>query len=337
MSDAIGPIDLPPSVTTDQDKLDCAYRLQQLLIDQFNGTACSLAGAELVGFRQDWEGRLMRLHARLNELRAVVEPPVATEKIDGPEQQARQARKLAARHSEEYDVPLENHPLLTVTAKAAVEIDPLEHFPDYTELDPAPGYITVAANTLTMTTMPMDADRYVYKDFDAAHFADFTHLLRTQASFFSANSTGAAFWAVSNAIDDMFGWYGSNDEALFLMWFKSAGGSVNVYLYDAETHLNDTASGLSLSTDYYPRVTRAGATLTCILYETAARDAGVFDTISVAVNAARTYRYAFPVSSYNNGSANNVSFVSADLDIGEGVARPKVGGSLAAGRAGLVR
>jgi len=316
----IVPAPVLPRLTPEQE-LDAGYRVQQKLIDLY--APAGTVGAELVGWNRNWWRQVVKLHTRIGELRAIVELPEPGEEMDSPESQARYARKMAARQSKTYDKALEKHPLLTVTVKAAVALDPLQVFtaPNYTELD-AGGHIAVAANALTMTALPQNVDAWVYKDFGAAFFGDFEHTMWTEATNFSLLSTVGAFWAVSNVVDDLRFWQVNNSEALDCLWWCSAGPTYCIYLTNRETPVNDYVAPLALAEDYFLKFVRSGASLTAAIYPTEQDridNTNRIDLLTVAVNAARTYRHVFPAVSYNNASGRNATYVSADLDLGLGI------------------
>jgi len=79
-----------------------------------------------------------------------------------------------------------------------------QDYTTYTETDPNDRF-AVANNVITVTGLTNDEDAYVYKDFGAGYFADFTHYLGpVQFTAQSGTLPCFAFYGVANAVDDSY-------------------------------------------------------------------------------------------------------------------------------------
>jgi len=156
----------PSSVKTERDEHDFACRAQQKLIGQFNGFRPK-DHADFLAFRADWHQRMIAITPKLLAARAKLFPAAGIGEFD-PAHEA----KVAAQADTKWDDALSDNPILVPGRIETQEVDPLEDFTTYTEVDPAPGKITVAANSLVFTELDDTIDRYVYRDFGANHFGD---------------------------------------------------------------------------------------------------------------------------------------------------------------------
>jgi len=202
--------------------------------------------------------------------------------------------------------------------------DPIEDFTAYTEVDPAPGYITRTSSTITFTDFDRDITAYVYRDKGAAHFAgDFEHLVDLQVS---ADEVAALIgcWSLQNDIADMRAVVDASGDELFVCWYQAAGVH---YIYmeeiDGGTAYTDNYPTAALSTPYYLKVKRVEAdgtygTLYCYIYSNSDRTTLV-DTLSIALHTSKKdYRYVYALNSYNTAQADRRGTGTvANLDLQE--------------------
>lgn len=192
---------------------------------------------------------------------------------------------------------------------------PYELLSAYTELDPQ-GQVEVTAYTASAVALDRTTDAWLYDDKGAAHFgAAFTHDFELTVT--ACTSGGAAnCWSVSNVVDDDAAWDVADAEALTLgVRYVLAGA--RLFLFNRESGQSDIWDPISLGTHYYCTAERtAPATIAIRFYDDAART-NLLRTLTLPVNAARTYRYVFAVVSYTWPGAGTVSFLFENLDLHE--------------------
>lgn len=309
---------LPSSLTQDAARLRFCYRAQQRLLTQKDAIELTLTGQARHDWHHDWLERLVSLHAVLNPLRDKVLGKITESDADS----ARLAAfKAAARAGRENDALVNAHPLLVPKPTRIEMVDPFEDWTSgWTEADPNSD-ITVAANTLTVTSMLRNIDAWVYKDYGVGHFGiAFTHNHVVNWTSDGGASTGGAglYWGVSNVIDDVFYW---NTNSSAAMWSQLLRGTA-VYTFrlrDGVTGNADSFDGTTANCDQdvnceTVRSGATGATLTQVL------TGDVADTLTITCTANTAYRHQFSVNSANNATTGYISWVVKNLDLNEAVA-----------------
>lgn len=187
-----------------------------------------------------------------------------------------------------------------------------QNFTTYTEVDPG-STLTVAANSVTATNMNRNTATYVYKDFGADYFGDFTHESALIATAMAAGSSLAG-WELANIINDTQAIYAS--DGLIVRLFNSA-GTILFQMSEVQGGVNSTDSYIaSLSAQYYMRIKRTGTNLTCQIFSDAARTV-LLDTL-ILTCATTKFRYQYAISSFGDatsavctGVSSNLEFISA--------------------------
>jgi len=133
---------------------------------------------------------------------------------------------------------------------------------------------------------------------------DFRH--NFEVTHQSGTTGRAAVWALSNDLDDVKNWDDDDDQAVSVTLVGAA--SPTLVLTNHESGASDTSTGLTTQTKYYCTVERtADTTVECRIYSDSARTTLV-DTLSVAIASGRTWRYLLGCNSYNDSSADAISF-----------------------------
>lgn len=314
------PVALPKALATDAARLEFCYRAQKRLLVQKDTIEPKIKSAqERFDWHQDWLARLVSLHAVLNPLRDKV-----LGKLDG-ESEADMNRlwqfKQAARAKSAHDAAVDAHPIFAPKPTRVEMVDPNEDWTDgWTELDPNSD-ITVAANTLTVSSMLRNIDAWIYKDYGVGHFGvNFTHSHVVNWTSDGGASTGGSgsYWAVSNVVDDIFYWNTNNSAAMHGQLLRATA----VYTWritDSVTGNVDPFNGTSANCDQDVNceTVRSGATgnvLTQVL------TGDVTDTLTITCTANTLYRYQFSVNSANNATTTYLSYVVKNLDLNEAAA-----------------
>ena len=193
-----------------------------------------------------------------------------------------------------------------------------ENFTTFTEVDSGSD-ITVAAAQVDFDTMDRGANSYVYKDFEAAHFGDFEHLLEINVSAKQAGGT-ASFWSIANQSNQTIADIIEADAGFMLYEHED-----NYLVLQEGDATNQDFMASSAPYTYWVTIQRSGTTLTCKIYNDPDRAIGhLVDTLTLTV-AATTFRYLSVSGSKEAGSGATITGYSKDLDIQEaGVSAPTV-------------
>lgn len=318
----------PTSLKKPELQFGYLHRMLCLLREQHNATTAAMRAAgktlaEIRAFQKEWQSRNVRVHEALCAVRAKI-PALAIpyEQVAG--EPPLLAMKRAASTMTTHDALILADPVMTPgPPQVAVELDPTEDFTTYTEVDPN-SHISKVAATITVTGMSNDEDAYVYADKGADHFGiAFTHLLETTLTAHGAGSaTSGHFWALSNTLDDMWGWYTNKNQACFLRHgYNSGTDAAYILLGETEDPYSQDSDTLAHSVPYYCTIARTGVngvTLTAYEYTDAARTV-LAASQSVTLTASRLYRYVFGCNSTNSGSASSLSYTVSNLDLQEAI------------------
>ena len=194
-----------------------------------------------------------------------------------------------------------------------------EDFSAYTETDPN-GHISKTSSRVTVTHMTIKEDACVYADKTANHFgATFKHDITATYVGYSSDDyyAQASVWAVSNTVDDSYGWDGNNNQAIHAAFLAYDW----ILARNEESGTEDGYYHSPLSTDpYYCTAERTSETaFEFRIYSNSARTTLV-DTLTLAVTNGRRYRYAFAANSHNTGEGeggDNISFYTENFDLNE--------------------
>ncbi len=185
-----------------------------------------------------------------------------------------------------------------------------EDFTTYTEVDTANDRIQFNATHINHTST-RNEDTYLYKDFGADFFANFTHDLDCKSSFDTVGYVGYV-WAMCDYVDDIKGLW-DNSYIIIGLRFQKISPSPYRFLRLQEglggsIWNNDDSSTLSADTWYYVKIVKNGTSLFCGIYTTSAlRNAGDgtdgdFDNLAITLDSDYTFRYLYACNTYNDGA-----------------------------------
>jgi len=321
-------LELRPSVTTDEDRLRCWWRLQQKLMEQFNQTRPFKDRAAFLAFQADWDDRLLVVNREINRLKPLVYTLSQMQDEHAKVPPPFRAEGLA---ETKWDTDLKDHPLLVVSAREVGEFDPIQNFEsDYDEVD-AGGDIELAAGLATATTMDWSITSHVTRDFGAGHFGDYEHLYEVVID----GVYGGPGAAGPNLATDVDSYSKSADIRGLQIYYGD-----RFYLVHKKLGVTQDSDGPYVAAGVwrYFRETRVGSTVVLKIYDNVARGVGDLVDTQTIDDDGTACRYAYALASWESVTVGwHNSFRVRNLDLQESIARPKVGGSLAAGRAGLVR
>ena len=338
----VEPFVWPLGVPDNTGRYALVCRAQGRLITEFN-QGRGLSSGKRRGYVKNWRRRILTVNRELCRLRAVLFPPV--ELPDGVVPPAWTA-KMNGRADKSQDARLARHPCLVVPDdfKAVRAVDPKEDYNTYAEEDVGADRVNVdSATQLTVTDIDQDENVWVVRDRGAGYFnGNFEHLVdhRLTASGPGDSWGACCSWALSDTLDSpraagngvhvRFG--GTADPATWTTYLQHYEGGLQQF--------NDqTAGGIPGAAWDYLTIGRVGSTLTCEIYNAATRiNPGDLEDTLVIDDDGDARQYLFAMCAYVSGNTGReMSIVVANLDLQEGIARPKVNATLAHGRVGLVR
>lgn len=193
----------------------------------------------------------------------------------------------------------------------------------FTEVD-AGGDISRTADRCTVDTMIRAVDSYVYKDYGAGHFGNFSQLLTLNISAFDAAGY-VGIWSLSNA-------YGSVNAIDYLagMALTVYGSGEKIELYDLATMTHDDYTAGPGT--FYLTIERNGTTATCKIYSDAARTAGNLLAALTKTVSSDAFRYLQVCFSRNASGTDTGTLYVEDLDLQETAAPATYRGVLLATR-----
>lgn len=179
----------------------------------------------------------------------------------------------------------------------------VENFTIYTEVEEAADIYSVAASKIDFTDVPLNENSYVYKDFNAGHFGDFTHLITVYLSDTNLGSaTSICGYGLQNEITDYVGVTG---DALITMirGDSSAINDIKIREKDGGVEGAEDIGTISFNTIYYLTVSRSGDTYQVLIYDDADRTSLV-DTLSITC-IETTFQYCMAVETTDYGANTN--------------------------------
>ena len=185
-----------------------------------------------------------------------------------------------------------------------------EDFTSFTEVD-------IAADRIQKTAHHIDhyaknnETTYLYKDYGAAHFGDFTHRIKVKNV---AGGTGkGVVWMLCDELGDVHSLQ-DTEQTFINIWLY---GSDRMYLeegYSGLTHQN--WYGISADTWYYVKIVKSGTSLNAYIYS----DAGystLLDTLTLTLHGNWNFRYLYGCNTHNSGFDHYEQTDIENFDLGE--------------------
>lgn len=196
-----------------------------------------------------------------------------------------------------------------------------ENFQTYQEVDPN-SKITITSSRISWTNINSNEDAYVYYDKGVDYFAaDFVHLLTINISAAESGASQGAFWALTNALNDLKGIYDAAGSALYLDFVYPASPAelrISIREMDSGVLYGSSNYVLTASTVYYVKIVRDESvgtfgTLYCYVYSNAARTT-LLATLSVALHTSKKdFRYVHGIITWNDTTIKQWTGYSEDL------------------------
>ena len=202
---------------------------------------------------------------------------------------------------------------------------PTEDFTTYTEADPN-NHLSETSSRVTAAALIRNESAYVYKDFGADHFDDFTHDFDMRCTAYSGDGAFFMTHSVSNALADFLeSGDGVGERVIGVSYYYDITSTqLRIYLwqYRAAVMTSDFYGPASLNVTYFIRMKKTGTSLVAGIYSTAAlRNAGNgtdgdLDNLAITISD-DTYRYCYGgqsvTSSWNPNSSMDAYVENLDL------------------------
>lgn len=189
-------------------------------------------------------------------------------------------------------------------------LSPYEDFTTFTEVD-------IPADRIQKTAQHIDhyakdnETTYLYKDYGAAHFDDFTHYIKIKKV--SGDYASGIVWMLANDLGDVETLRGAAKTFIVL----ELTGANHLYLReidDYSTYSDDYT--ITQGTWNYVKIVKSGTSLNAYIYS----DAGystLLDTLTLTLHGDWTFKYLYGCNTQNTGADNYVQTDIENFNLGE--------------------
>ena len=193
--------------------------------------------------------------------------------------------------------------------------DPYENFNNYTEVD-ADGDVSIGdgsstGSKVTVDTILVDAETYVYKDCGVGHFNYFEHKFQSECTVHTITSRCNCY-AAANGVGTENAW----TSAVFCIWQGNYLGGPKIVFQDRGAGWKYDGSGtlLMFSTAYFFTVDRDGLDVNLYI-RTGSHSGTLVDTLTITQTSTKKYRYIYCMAGRGSDLNGHVSFTVQDLDL----------------------
>lgn len=190
-----------------------------------------------------------------------------------------------------------------------------EDFTTFTEVDVAGDRIQKTANHIDHVAQRNETT-YLYKDYGAAHFSDFTHEIKTKLAADQASGVGV-FWALSNNLGDVNTLTNDGYTLCYLDWYYAPPGYRFIQLNEGHAstrYFDQNRNGFSLDQWAYIKIVKSGTSLIVYLYSNSDYSTLV-DTLSLTLHADHSFKYLFGCNTFNTGTAPSLTQDVENFDL----------------------
>lgn len=198
--------------------------------------------------------------------------------------------------------------------KALEWVSVYEDFTTFTEVDVAADRIQKTENHVDHMAWS-DETTYLYKDYGAGHFGDFTHKEKMKVVDMQENVVNSA-WMLGNALGDWKTLLDANETTIGTA-VQNSEGTLHVLLsetYNGSTYSDDCVD-FNVGDWIYPKIVKSGTGLTCYLYSDE-NYSTLVDTLNLTLHANHTLRYLYACDSYNAGYDYYMNVDIENFDLG---------------------
>jgi hypothetical protein len=190
-----------------------------------------------------------------------------------------------------------------------------EDFTTFTEVDVASDRIQKTAYHIDHLSYRNETT-YLYKDYSAAHFDDFTHKIKVRFVSSSVAWAGGHSWLLANDVAGA-AWMENNNKT-YLSIFLLSDGSNNPRIWLREMYNGsyyDDTYVCSFNTWYYVKIVKSGTSINAYVYSDSDYS-NLLDTLTLTLHANHTLRYLYGCNSDNDGGNKNGVLDIENFDIG---------------------
>jgi hypothetical protein len=194
-----------------------------------------------------------------------------------------------------------------------------EDFTTFTEVD-------VAADRIQKTAQHVDhlayrnETTYLYKDYGAAHFGDFTHKIKIQLAGGGDTYNTNIVWGLANILNNSYAIETGGDTQIILYAAEAAGSVFKIYIkesYLGTGYYDTNVGGFNIGDWVYAKMVKSGTSLNAYLYS----DSGyttLVGTLSLTLHADHTFRYLYACNTWNTGATYKANTNIDNFDLGGG-------------------
>ena len=193
-----------------------------------------------------------------------------------------------------------------------------EDFTTFTEVDEAADRIQKTANHIDHLAYRNETT-YLYKDYGADHFGDFTHKIKVKAVSASATTAFGAVWALADQLGNI-SWLKTNNYVSIDVEFQRQDSACVVILRENHngSEYYDYWAGASWDTWYYIKIVKSGTSLNAYIYSDSDYSTLV-DTLTLTLQADHTLKYLYGCNTYDDDTTPYLTADIENFDIGETV------------------
>ncbi|NLW49895.1 MAG: hypothetical protein GXY85_03510, partial [Candidatus Brocadiaceae bacterium] len=199
---------------------------------------------------------------------------------------------------------------------------PKKAYDDAVELDPLGNISGSGEYDVEVRNLDRDVDAWLYWDEGAGGIGDFEHQCYMRPITAGSLARTSHFWCIANIVEDVYFWAVNSSQAIECNYaFKSANPNTFALINretGESTEWDNGGAGVAQDATYHFTFDRPTATtVRARIYSDEARTT-LLATLSVTVDAGRSWRYLFAVNSVNNGTTGReVSFDCGDYFVAD--------------------
>ena len=189
-----------------------------------------------------------------------------------------------------------------------------EDFTTYTEVDPNSHISIISSTEIHVSGLTRNEDAYVYFDYTTGYFTEeFTHYIDITPITTTGGGVGV-FYLLSNVIDD---YYAIQPNYPHIRIWINPTTSGEKYLSIKARHSDGNIDSDSMfytgGTRYYLKIVRTSTQVVLYVYSDS-EHTNLIDTLPISMDTT-SFRYFFPVNSYNSGVSYSVEFYVYNYEI----------------------
>lgn len=191
-----------------------------------------------------------------------------------------------------------------------------EDFTTFTEVDIAADRIQKTANHVDHYSKRNETT-YLYKDYGAAHFGNFTHKIKVKQINNEAYNINVC-WGLANALNHAHALETGGNTQIIIYLSEGSGSVLKVYLresWSSSAYYDLNTGGFALGAWIYIKIVKSGTSINAYLYSDSSYSALV-DTLTLTLHANHTLRYLYACNTWNTGATYYANTDIENFDLG---------------------